>query len=118
MKLGGIDTLYMQNGKWWADRRPVSMVGRRGDLAPPPPPLEENEKKMLSEEILASFTYVLIMKLGGIDTLYIQNGKWWADRRPVSMVGRRGDLAPPPLRNWKKEAVRGNFNLFHIYFTS
>ena len=37
------------------------------------PPLE-NEKKILSEEILTSFTYVLLMKLGGgaIDTLYMQ----------------------------------------------
>ena len=51
------------------------------------PPLE-NEKKILSEEILTSFTYVLLMKLGGgaIDTLYMQNERRWADRR-LSMVG-------------------------------
>ena len=50
------------------------------------PPLE-NEKKILSEEILTSFTYVLLMKLGGaIDTLYMQNERGWADRR-LSMVG-------------------------------
>ena len=23
-----------------------------------------------------------------------------------------------PPRNWKKDAVRGNFNLFHLYFTN
>ena len=54
------------------------------------PPLE-NEKKILSEEILTSFTYVLLMKLGGgaIDTLYMQNERGWADRR-LSMVGGVG----------------------------
>ena len=44
----------------WADRR-MSIV--EGALPPPP----EMGKKMLSEEILTSFTYVLLMKLGGID---------------------------------------------------
>ena len=29
--------------------------------------------------------------------------------------GARGRC--PPLRNWKKDAVRGNFNLFHLCFT-
>ena len=29
-----------------------------------------------------------------------------------------GGFALPPPRNWKKEAVRGNFNLFHLYFTT
>ena len=52
----------MQNGRGWADRR-LSMVGGGGGLAPP----LENEKKILSEEILTSFTYVLLMKLGGGD---------------------------------------------------
>ena len=36
--------------------------GRGGGLAP-----LKNEKKILSEEILTSFTYVLLMKLGGGD---------------------------------------------------
>ena len=49
----------MQTGREWADRR-LSMVGGGGGLAP-----LENEKKILSEEILTSFTYVLLMKLGG-----------------------------------------------------
>ena len=54
------------------------------------PPLE-NKKKILSVEILTSFTYVLLMKLGGgaIDTLYMQNERGWADRR-LSMVGGVG----------------------------
>ena len=34
----------------------------RGGLAPPPPPPLEMGKKMLSEEILTSFTYILLMK--------------------------------------------------------
>ena len=58
------------------------------------PPLE-NEKKILSEEILTSFTYVLLMKLGGggaIDTLYMQNERRWANMR-LSMVAR--GLCPP-----------------------
>ena len=76
-----------------------------------PPPLE-NEKKILPEEILTSFTYVLLMKLGGgaIDTLYMQNERGWADMR-LSMVGgggwvwgggRRGFA---PLENEKKRRI-------------
>ena len=81
----------MQNGKGWADRR-LSMVGGGGGLAPPP---LENKKKILSDEILTSFTYVLLMKLGGgaIDTLYMQNERGWADMR-LSMVGGGGALPP------------------------
>ena len=85
----------MQNGRGWADRR-LSMVGALPHL--------ENKKKILSEEILTSFIYVLLMKLGGgaIDTLYMQNERGWADRR-LSMVGGggwvggggRGGFAPP-----------------------
>ena len=57
----------------------------------------ENEKKIMSEEILTSFTYVLLMKLGGgaIDTLYMQNQRGLADRR-LSMVGGGGEGALPP----------------------
>ena len=54
---------YIQNGREWADRR-LSMVGGGGARGPCPPPLK-NEKKRLPEEILTSFTYVLLMKLGG-----------------------------------------------------
>ena len=62
IKLGEIDKhcIHAKNGKEWADRR-LSMVGGgegRGGLAPPP---LENEKKRVSEEILTSFTYVLLM---------------------------------------------------------
>ena len=64
------------------------------------------------------------MKLGGDrQTLaaYMQNGRGWADRR-LSMVGGgggEGALPPPPhLENEKNEAVRGNFNRFHLCFTN
>ena len=55
---GGIDTLYMQNGRGWADKC-VSMVRGGGGLAPPPP-FMKLEKKRLSKEILISFTYILL----------------------------------------------------------
>ena len=45
----------------------------------------------------------------------MQNGRGWADRR-LSMVGGGGGLAPH--RKWKKNSVRGNFNLFHLCFTN
>ena len=66
----------------------------------------ENEKKILSEEILTSFTYVLLMKLGGaIDTLYMQNERGWADRH-LSMVGGGGWVGGggfAPLENEKRK---------------
>ena len=46
----------------WADRRVSIVEGGEGAL---PPPLKMG--KMLSEGILTFFTYVLLMKLGGID---------------------------------------------------
>ena len=69
------------------------------------PPLE-NEKKILSEEILTSFTYVLLTKLGGaIDTLYMQNERGWADMH-LSMVGGGGWVwggGFAPLENEKRK---------------
>ena len=60
---------------WWG----------RGDETSPPP--LEIEKKMLSEEILTFFTYVLFMKIGGIDTLYKQNGRVGGQARVHSRGG-------------------------------
>ena len=73
-----------------------------GGRGPCPPPLN-NEKKRGGQEILISFTYTLLMNLGG-----------GGDRHTCNMErgGRRGGLAPP--RNEKKDVVKGNFNLTYI----
>ena len=74
----------------WADRRVsmVGVVGGEGALS-----TLKIGKMMLSdsEEILTSFTYVLLMKLGGIDKhcIHAKNGRGWLDRR-LSMVGGGG----------------------------
>ena len=91
----------MQNGRGWLDRR-FSMVG--GGFAPPP---LENEKKRLSKEILTSFTYVLLMKLGGGGSIHY-NAKWKGLGGHQALVhgrggGGEGDL--PPLENKKKANI-------------
>ena len=53
--------------------------GERGGLAPAPP--LEIKKMMLSEEILTSFTYVLLMKLGGGDRHTLHTCKMEGGRR-------------------------------------
>ena len=91
MKLGEID-IHCIHAKWkgWEDRR-LSMVGGEGAS---PPPLE-NEKKRLSEEILTYFTYVLLMKLGGID-IHCIHAKWkGVGGQALVHGGRGGGLAPP-----------------------
>ena len=96
---GGGDrhTCNMEGGEragacpWWG----------RAKGALPPPPTRNWKKKMLSEEILTLFTYVLLMKLGGIDTLYKQSGRVGGQTR-VHSRGGRGGLAPPPLKMGKK----------------
>ena len=65
------------------------------------PPLE-NEKKILSEEILTSFTYVLLMKLGGGRSIHYtcklkEGGRtcacpWWEGVGGYG--GGRGGFAP------------------------
>ena len=91
MKLGG-RSAYMQNGRGWVDRR-VSMVGE-GEREPCPPP--KMGKNMLSEEILTSFTYVLVMQLGG--NRYTIHAKWKGVGGQVRVHGRGGEgTLPPPL---------------------
>ena len=69
----------------------------------PHPPLEIG-KKMLSEEILTSFTYVLLMKLRG--DRYTIHVKWkrWADRR-LSMVGGANENKKRKGEYWPISAV-------------
>ena len=114
MKLGGGISIHAK----WKGVGGQARVHGRGERRPCPPPLEM-EKKMLSEEILTSFTYVLLMKLRGnrYTIPYMQNGRGWSDRC-VSMVGGGEGALPPSLEIGKKEAVRGNFNVFHLYFTT
>ena len=61
------------------------------------------------------------MKLGGID-IHCIHSKWKGVGAQALVHGGRGwgqgGLAPPPLENEKKKAVRGNFNLFHLCFTN
>ena len=51
---------------------------------------------------------------GGIDIHAI-----WKEVSGQTRVhgGGGGEGASPPPRNWKKDAVRGNFSLFHLCFT-
>ena len=57
------------HAKWKGVGGQALVHGERG-----PCPLE-NEKKILSEEILTSFTYVLLMKLGGGGDRYTIHAK-------------------------------------------
>ena len=56
----------------------------------------------------------LLLNLGGeIDIHAIWKGVSWQAR----VHGGGGGVAPPPLEIGKKDAVSGNFNLFHLWFT-
>ena len=103
MKLGRGGSTYtadMQNGRGWADRR-LSNLG--GGLVP------SRNKKRLSEEILISFTYILLMKLGGGIGIH---AKWKGVGEQVRVHGR-GERRPcPPLEIWKKDAV--SFHWFPV----
>ena len=111
----------MQNGRGWADRRLFMVGGGEWGRGVLPPPLE-NEKKEAVKRNCNLFHLYFTNEIRGRSTYtaYMQNGRGWADRR-LFMVGGgewgRGVL-PPPLENEKKEAVKRNFNLFHLYFTN
>ena len=92
------------------------MVGGDGGLAraPPPPPLESEKKEDIRENFNIFHLYFTNEIRGGSATM--QHGREWADRR-VFMVGGREERGPCPLEIKKKDAVRGNFNLFRYLFT-
>ena len=94
MKLRGGDqhTLHTYKMEGGVGGQAIVHGGGEGAL---PPPLE-NEKKRLSEEILSSFTYVLLMKLGGGGGIGIHC------------------IPLPAHMKIKKKAVRGNFNNNYI----
>ena len=87
---GSTHTAYTYKMEGGVGGQAIVHGGGEGAL---PPPLE-NEKKRLSKEILSSFTYVLLMKLGG------------GDRHTLHTIAC-------PHEN-KKKAVRGNFNNNYI----
>ena len=74
------------------------------------------KKKRLSEEISISHLCFTNEIRGDRYTIH---AKWKGVGGQVRVHGGRGrgGLAPP-LEIGKKEAVRGNFNLFHLYFTT
>ena len=84
----------MQNGRVGGQAHVHSRGGGRGGLAPPP---LEMGKKMLSEDILTSFTYVLLMKLGGIDKHCI-HAKWKGMGGQALVHGGRGFYPLPPRK--------------------
>ena len=92
----------MQNGRVGGQARVHSRRGR-GGLAPLP---LEMGKKMLSEEILTSFS-LLLMKLGRIDKHCI-HAKWKGVGGQALVHGKRGwgqggfTPPPPPLENEKR----------------
>ena len=94
MKLGGIGI----HAKWKGVGGQARVHGRGGgEGALPPPPLKMGIK-MLSEEILTSFTYVSIMKLGG--NRYTIHAKWKGVGGQKRVHGRRErGPCPPPPRN-------------------
>ena len=105
----------MQNGRGWADRR-VSMVG--GERGPCPPPLEM-EKKDAVRGNFNLFHLCFTNEIKGESIHYTVHAKWKGVVGQVRVHGRGGEGAlPPSLEIGKKEAVRGNFNVFHLYFTT
>ena len=86
--------------------------GERG----PCPPLEMG-KKMLSEEILTSFTYVLLKKVGC--DRYTIRAKWMGVGGQVRVHGGRGWGPWPPLEIGKKrlsEEILISFTYILLHF--
>ena len=75
-----------------------------------PPP--RNWKKRCCQRNFNLFHLCFTNEIMGESIHYTCKMEGWADRRASMVGGGRGNLAPP--RNWKKDAVRGNFNLFHL----
>ena len=87
MKLGGGIGIHAK----WKGVGGQARVHGRGPCPPIPPKMR---KKMLPEEILTSFTYVLLMKLGG--NRYTIHAKWKGVGGQVRVHGRGGE-GPCPL---------------------
>ena len=88
------------------------MVGGQGAVGPPP---INWKKTRLSEDILISFTYILLMKLGGGGVSIHATWKGVGGQACVHGRGGRGCLAPP-LEMGKKDAARRNYNLSPILY--
>ena len=102
----------------WADRR-LSMVGGGGGGGGEgtyPPPHRKRKKETVGRNFNL-FHLCFTNEIRGESIHY--TCKMEGVGGQVRVHGGRGwGLAPPPPRNLKKEAARGNFNLFHIYFTT
>ena len=93
MKLGGIDK-HCIHAKWKTDRR-LSMVGGGGGEGAP---IGYEKKALRGNFNLFHLCFTNEIR-GGIDTLYIQNGRGWADRRLSMVGGGRGELLEKEKRN-------------------
>ena len=112
LKLGGWIDIH---AIWKGVSGQVRVHGGGGGI--PPHPLEIGKKDTVRGNFNL-FHLCFTNEIRGESIHYTCKMEGWADRH-VSIVGGggRGGLAPPP-RNGKKDVVRRNFNLFHLYFTN
>ena len=97
----------MQNGRGWG-----TGASPRWEGALPPPPKLNNEKKRLSGNFNLFHLYFTNEFRGGGIGIHATWKGVGGQARVHAGGGRRRGYAPP--RKWKKDAVRGNFNLTYI----